>query len=154
MNINIEKAIQGSIKLLKKDIKIYSQFIPLIEKMDNNSFENLFFGNKDYDYNIKSFQFKLLLAKFNNYRAILYQWYDSENINTYEYLEQLWLKNISFESLSSKGNNQIENFLKDNKINFKNRDNDIKNDLFDVIGQSRDTDYKKSKIFLKICQKR
>ena len=42
MNLNIEKAKQVSIKLLKKDIKIYSQFIPLIEKMDNNSFENLF----------------------------------------------------------------------------------------------------------------
>ena len=90
-----------------------------------------------------------MLAKFNNYRAILYQWYDSENINTYEYLEQLWLKNISFESLSGKDNNQIENFLKDNKINFKNRDNDIKNDLFDVIGQSRDTDYKKIENFFK-----
>ena len=80
MNINIEKAKQISISLLKKDIKIYSKLIPLIEEMDNDSFENLFLGNKDYDYKIKSFQFKLLLSKFNNYRFILNQWYESENI--------------------------------------------------------------------------
>ena len=80
MNINIEKAKQISISLLKKDIKIYSKLIPLIEEMDNESFENLFLGNKDYDYKIKSFQFKLLLSKFNNYRFILNQWYESENI--------------------------------------------------------------------------
>ena len=79
MNINIEKAKQVSISLLKKDIKIYSKLIPLIEEMDNDSFENLFLGNKDYDYKIKSFQFKLLLSKFNNYRFILNQWYESEN---------------------------------------------------------------------------
>ena len=80
MNINIEKAKQISISLLKKDIKIYSKLIPLIEEMDNESFENLFLGNKDHDYKIKSFQFKLLLSKFNNYRFILNQWYESENI--------------------------------------------------------------------------
>ena len=147
MNINIEKAKQVSIMLLQKDIKIYNNLIPLIEKMDNDSFENLFLGNKDYDYKIKSFQFKLLLSKFNNYRLILYQWYESED--KYGYLEQLWLKNVSLESLSDKDNSQIENFLGKLKINFKYWSNDSKNDLFMVIAQSNDTDYKKVENFFK-----
>lgn len=55
--------------------------------MDDRSFENLFFGNMKYNYKIKSYQFKLLLSKYDNFKEILYQWY--ENANTYECLEEL-----------------------------------------------------------------
>lgn len=87
MPINIERAKNVSIRLLEKDIKIYKEFIPTIRQMDDRSFENLFLCNMKYNYKIKSYQFKLLLSKYDNFKEILYQWY--ENANTYEYLEEL-----------------------------------------------------------------
>ena len=40
--------------LLKKDAIIYRKLIPEIEKLDSESFENLFSGEAEYKYNIKN----------------------------------------------------------------------------------------------------
>ena len=84
--------------LLKKDAIIYRKLIPEIEKLDSESFEILFSGEAEYNYNIKNINFlKKLLIKFDNFLYILYSWYKEDKY--YKYLEELWLKYPSIKYL-------------------------------------------------------
>ncbi len=38
--------------LLEDDVKIYKKFLPEIKKMNYDSFKNMFYGNKNYNYKI------------------------------------------------------------------------------------------------------
>ncbi len=53
--------------------------------------------------------FQFLIAKFNNYHNLLFEWYeDNEN---YIYLKELWLKNICLEYLINMKDLEIEQCL-------------------------------------------
>ena len=115
MIFNEEKAREAANYLLKNDIKIYRQFIPLINDLDSESFENLFNGSIDFQYKIKMHHhFKMLIAKFDNFKCLLQEWYEEEN--NYKYLKELWLKNISLESLINKKDIEIEKSLEKKDI--------------------------------------
>lgn len=103
--------------LLEEDIKIYRKFLPDIKKLDSKSFKNMFYGNKNYNYNIRNrIQFNLLLDKFDNFKALLEEWYEDKD--TYCYIRELWLKYISIESLRDKGESEINKFLLTKNINY------------------------------------
>ena len=95
--------------LLENDVKSYRKFLPEIRKLDSNSFKNMFYGNKNYNYNIKNkFQFSQLLNKFENFKFLLEEWYEEND--KYIYIKELWEKYISIESLRDKEENEIVNF--------------------------------------------
>ena len=103
--------------LLEEDIKIYRKFLPDIKKLDSKSFKNMFYENKNYNYNIRNrIQFNLLLDKFDNFKALLEEWYEDKD--TYCYIRELWLKYISIESLRDKGESEINKFLLTKNINY------------------------------------
>ena len=120
-DIDIQKA-KATIKyLLLEDAKAFKKFIPDIEKMDNTSFNKLFNGIKDYNYNIKGkpqYQFENLIDKFNNFRFLLTEWYDVPEYQPY--LKEVWSNYIVMEDLIGKDDNIIEEKLKPFGINYKN----------------------------------
>ena len=146
MFFNESKAREVTNYLLKNDIKIYRQFIPLINGFNSEQFENLFNGIDNYDYKIKMhYHFQLLIAKFNNYKNLLLEWYeDNEN---YVYLKQLWLKNISFESLINMKDIEIEQCLENKDIYINKWPKDKKDIFLQNLRDSRNTIYKRIKRF-------
>ena len=146
MNFNQAKAREVTNYLLKNDIKIYRQFIPLINGFNSEQFENLFNGIDNYDYKIKMhYHFQLLIAKFNNYKSLLLEWYeDNEN---YIYLKELWLKNISFESLINMKDIEIEQCLENKDIYINKWPKDKKDIFLQNLRDSRNTIYKRIKRF-------
>lgn len=146
MFFNEEKAREVTNYLLKNDIKIYRQFIPLINDLNAEQFEKLFNGIEDYDYKIKmNYHFQLLIAKFNNYKNLLIEWYeDNEN---YIYLKELWLKNISLESLIDKKDFEIEQCLENKDIYINKWPKDKKDIFLQNLRDSKNTIYKKIKRF-------
>jgi len=127
-DINIQKA-KATIKyLLLEDAKAFKKFIPDIEKMDDTSFNNLFNGIKDYNYNIKGksqYQFENLIDKFNNFRFLLTEWYDVPEYQTY--LKEVWSNYIVMEDLNGKDDKIIEEKLKTCGINYNNWSQKAKN---------------------------
>lgn len=146
MFFNEDKAREITNYLLKNDIKIYRQFIPLINGFNSEQFEKLFNGIDDYDYKIKMhYHFQLLIAKFNNYKNLLLEWYeDNEN---YKYLKELWLKNISFESLINMKDIEIEQCLENKDIYINEWPKDKKEIFLLNLRDSRNTIYKRIKRF-------
>ena len=146
MFFNEDKAREITNYLLKNDIKIYRQFIPLINRFNSEQFEKLFNGIDDYDYKIKMhYHFQLLIAKFNNYKNLLLEWYeDNEN---YKYLKELWLKNISFESLINMKDIEIEQCLENKDIYINEWPKDKKEIFLLNLRDSRNTIYKRIKRF-------
>lgn len=146
MFFNEDKAREVTNYLLKNDIKIYRQFMPLINGFNSEQFEKLFNGIDDYDYKIKMhYHFQLLIAKFNNYKNLLLEWYeDNEN---YKYLKELWLKNISFESLINMKDNEIEQCLENKDIYINKWPKDKKEIFLQNLRDSRNTIYKRIKRF-------
>lgn len=146
MFFNEDKAREITNYLLKNDIKIYRQFIPLINRFNSEQFEKLFNGIDDYDYKIKMhYHFQLLIAKFNNYKNLLLEWYeDNEN---YKYLKELWLKNISFESLINMKDIEIEQCLENKDIYINEWPKDKKEIFLLNLRDSKNTIYKRIKRF-------
>ena len=146
MFFNEGKAREVTNYLLKNDIKMYRQFIPLINGFNSEQFEKLFNGIDDYDYKIKMhYHFQLLIAKFNNYKNLLLEWYeDNEN---YKYLKELWLKNISFESLINMKDIEIEQCLENKDIYINEWPKDKKEIFLLNLRDSRNTIYKRIKRF-------
>lgn len=124
--------------LLEEDIKLYRKFIPEINNMDSKSFKNMFNGNKNYLYKVKNgLQFNLLLDKFDNFRALLEEWY--EDRDNYCYLKELWLKYISLESLKDKTELEIKNFLLSKNINYPSWPQKIKNAFLKICNNTTNT---------------
>lgn len=146
MFFNESKAREVTNYLLKNDIKIYRQFMPLINGFNSEQFEKLFNGIDNYDYKITMhYHFQLLIAKFNNYKNLLLEWYeDNEN---YVYLKQLWLKNISFESLINMKDIEIEQCLENKDIYINKWPKDKKDIFLQNLRDSRNTIYKRIKRF-------
>ena len=117
------------ISLLKKDAIIYRKLIPEIEKLDSESFENLFSGETEYKYNIKSQNMlKKLLIKFDNFLLILYAWYKEDKY--YKYLEELWIKYPSIEDLRTlETEKELADRLQSYSINYNYWPDDIKKKL-------------------------
>ena len=148
MIFNEEKAREAVNYLLKNDIKIYRKFIPLINDLDSKSFENLFNGRIDFKYKIKMHHhFKLLIAKFDNFKCLLEEWYEEEY--NYIYLKELWLKNISLESLINKKDIEIEKSLEKKDIYISQWPRHIKEMFLENVRQTTNTVYYKIKNFFK-----
>jgi hypothetical protein len=91
------------------------------------------------------YHFQLLIAKFNNYKNLLLEWYeDNEN---YKYLKELWLKNISFESLINMKDIEIEQCLENKDIYINKWPKDKKDIFLQNLRDSRNTIYKRIKRF-------
>lgn len=116
-NFNEFKARKLTKTLLEQDVKKYKKFIPDINSMNSESFEKLFTGDNDYNYNIENRDFKELGKKFNNYHTIIEEWYENED--DYLYIKELWSPYICIEELGEKEENEIEEYLMKNKINLK-----------------------------------
>ena len=125
--------------LLKKDAIIYRKLIPEIEKLDSESFENLFSGEAEYKYNIKNQNFlKKLLIKFDNFIYILFSWYKEDKY--YKYLEELWLKYPSIEDLRvMETEKELADRLQSYSINFNYWPTDIKESFKKCIKQTEGT---------------
>lgn len=124
--------------LLENDVKSYRKFLPEIRKLDSNSFKNMFYGNKNYNYNIKNkFQFSQLLNKFENFKFLLEEWYEEND--KYIYIKELWEKYISIESLRDKEENEIINFLSEKKIQYISWPQIIKEQFLKIIQNTKDT---------------
>ena len=125
--------------LLKKDAIIYRKLIPEIEKLDSESFENLFSGEAEYKYNIKNQNFlKKLLIKFDNFIYILFSWYKEDKY--YKYLEELWLKYPSIEDLRVlETEKELADRLQSYSINFNYWPTDIKESFKKCIKQTEGT---------------
>ena len=125
--------------LIEKDSFVFQKFLPEIKKFNRTSLYHFFQGNKKYNYNIKdnSYQFSLLLDKFNNFKLLLEEWYQDKN--NYEYIQELWIKYISIESLRDKDEEEIEQFLEGENINFKTWPRIIKRKFIRICRASRDT---------------
>lgn len=148
MIFNEEKAREAANYLLKNDIKIYRQFIPLIDELDSESFENLFNGNNNFKYKIKMHHhFKMLIAKFDNFKCLIQEWYEEEN--NYKYLKELWLKNISLESLINMKDIEIESNLENKDIYISQWPPEIKELFLQNVRQTTNTIYNKIKKFFK-----
>lgn len=127
------------ISLLKKDAIIYRKLIPEIEKLDSESFENLFSGEAEHHYNIKNQNFlKKLLIKFDNFLYVLYSWYKDDKY--YKYLEELWLKYPSIEDLRVlETEKELEDRLQSYSINYAYWPADIKESFKKCINQTEGT---------------
>ena len=127
------------ISLLKKDAIIYRKLIPEIEKLDSESFENLFSGETEYKYNIKSQNMlKKLLIKFDNFLLILYAWYKEDKY--YKYLEELWIKYPSIEDLRTlETEKELADRLQTYSINYNYWPDDIKKSFKECIAQTEGT---------------
>ena len=124
--------------LLENDVKSYRKFLPEIRKLDSNSFRNMFYGNKNYNYNIKNkFQFSQLLDKFENFKFLLEEWYEENDKHIY--IKELWEKYISIESLRDKKENEIEDFLSEKKIQYISWPQIIKDQFLKIIQNTKDT---------------
>jgi len=127
------------ISLLKKDAIIYRKLIPEIEKLDSESFENLFSGEAEYKYNIKSQTIlKKLLIKFDNFLIILFSWYKEDKY--YKYLEELWIKYPSIEDLRVlETEKELADRLQSYSINYTYWPEDIKKSFKSCITQTEGT---------------
>ena len=127
------------ISLLKKDAIIYRKLIPEIEKLDSESFENLFSGESEYHYNIKNQNFlKKLLIKIDNFLYILSSWYKDDKY--YKYLEELWLKYPSIEDLKVlETEKELADRLQSYSINYTYWPKDIKESFKNCIDQTLGT---------------
>lgn len=98
----------------------------------------MFYGNKNYNYNIKNkFQFSQLLNKFENFKFLLEEWYEGND--KYIYIKELWEKYISIESLRDKEENEIVNFLSEKKIQYISWPQIIKEQFLKIIQNTKDT---------------
>ena len=146
MLLNEEKTREVTNYLLKNDIKINRQFIPIINDLNTEQFENFFNGIDKYNYKIKmNHHFQLLIAKFNNYHNLLFEWYeDNEN---YIYLKELWLKNICLEYLINMKDLEIEQCLKSKDIYIHKWPANKKDTFIQNLRASKNTIYNKLKKF-------
>ena len=135
--------------ILEDDVKIYKKFLPEIKKLDSKSFKNMFYGNKNYCYNIRNrMQFNLLLDKFDNFKILLDEWY--EDPDTYHYIKELWVNYIGLESLKDKNESEIQNFLLSKNIDYKSWPERIKNRFKLICNNTTNTIINK---FRKVYQK-
>ena len=112
--------------LLKSDN--YKEFLPEIDKFDSDSLHNMLQGIKAYKYKIKNrVKFDLLLEKFDNFKVLMEEWYDTKE--KYHYIKQLWDEYIYIESIKDKNENEIETYLTMYKIDYKNWPISIKDEF-------------------------
>lgn len=126
--------------ILENDVKVYRKLLPEIRKLDSDSFKNMFQGNKKYDYNIKNkskVNFNSLVDKFENFKYLLEEWYEDKD--THVYIQELWEKYISIESMRDKTEKEIENFLSEKKIHYKSWPEKIKDQFLKIIQNTKDT---------------
>ena len=120
--------------------------------MNTEQFENFFNGIDKYNYKIKmNHHFQLLIAKFNNYHNLLFEWY--EDNKNYIYLKELWLKNICLEYLINMKELEIEDVLKAKDIYINKWPSDKKDIFIQNLRASKNTICKKQKIFSSIPEK-
>lgn len=125
------------IRLLEKDICAYKSFIPIIRGMNEQDFENFFNGKKSYSYNVQRKQkFLMLVEKVENYQFILDWGY---NPSYYPYLEELWVNYICIEDLKKKKDEEIQNFLESNGINYSHWPEYIKSEFKGCIKHTKNT---------------
>ena len=148
---NESKARELVYFLLRNDINTYKKLIPEIKSLNSEAFEKLFQGipfKKDandeygYDYNVKNKkEFKKLLNKFDNFSVILDAWYNDQKY--YEYIKDLWSKYISIENLvcndDIKTEKKIKEILKQNKIDYENWPEKIKDEFLILVKSTEDT---------------
>lgn len=95
--------------LLTDDIPVYKKYTTIIPNFTNDEIENLFQGQKDFNYNSinsKDRIFQKLLMKFNNHQSLLKSWY--QDPSKHNYIKQLWIKNQSLESLKGLNENELK----------------------------------------------
>ena len=131
-DFNINKAKILLIELLKADSKYYRNLIDEVNIMPENEFIELFNGNVEFNFSSsKKLYLQRLCYKINKFYNILYQWYEDET--KYEYIKELWEKNIDIESLKIKNENDIFDYLSSEIKNFINWDDNIRRQLINLI---------------------
>ena len=147
MGFNEKKARELIKMLLNDDIIIFKKFLPDIEKMNSISFENLFNGNKNYNYSIQNlFDFKKLVDKFDNYHIIIEEWYDKPEY--YCYIKELWLNYICIEDLRMR-KNEIEILMENSGIKYRSWPQRIKEEFISLVSQTFNTIINKCKSLYK-----
>ena len=124
--------------LLKNDISIYRKLLPEVQNLNSESFENLFAGIDDYDFQVKNKKmFNKLSLKFNNFQVILEEWYKDSKY--YEYIKELWTRYPCIENLRDKDDKSFEEILQSYKINYSNWPADIKCEFKTLASNTQDT---------------
>lgn len=118
-----KKARELTKVLLSKDAAIFRQYIPDIERLNAEAFQNLFKGNMEYFEKkkpeiVEDYFFKQLIMKFSNYNMIINIWYLEES--NYKYIQELWYNYIAINDLNGKTKEDIEDLMeKKTNITFK-----------------------------------
>lgn len=142
-----EKAKELVKYLLSSDLKFYQSQLYDVINLNSKEFRKLFEGESDYIYNVKNQEnFKKLAVKFENFALLLKEWYKNDK-KYHVCLKQLWKHNfVNFYDLKDLDDEEIEKKLESS--NYKNWDEDIKEELKIIIQNSYDMS-EKFKIFIK-----
>ena len=109
-NFEIKKAKFLVKKCLSKD-KLYQKYLDYIICLDDYSFEQLIKGKNKINYNSDDkYQFLKLVAKFNDYSKIIYNWHKDKK--RYDGITLLWENDVCIFQLYNLDEEQFHNKLK------------------------------------------
>ena len=123
--LEYEKA-RKIVRLCLNEDNLYGRFSNDISKFNNDQFKNLFKGNLDYKnypefIGIEKFEFKFLLMRFEDYYALLFNWYTDES--KYKNIVKLWNSNLCIYKMKYNSDNELRQNLCD--LNIEDLDNFI-----------------------------
>ena len=136
------------VKILLSEDYLYNNIVFSILLFNDEQFENLFLGNIDYKsypyYNIEFGNFSFLLWKFEDFKSLLYEWYQDES--KYDLLIKLWKSNLCISRLRENSELELKELLKKMDILISD---DIFNEFQEVINNSLESKASEIKNYLK-----
>ena len=142
-----DKAKELVKSLLSIDLKFYRSQMYDVINLDSKEFRKLFEGDSDYIYNVKNQEsFKKLAIKFENFSILLVEWYKKDK-KYHVCLKQLWKNFINIYDLLKDIDDEEKLEKKLKSTNYKNWDEEIKEDFKIIIRNSKDMT-EKFKVFL------
>lgn len=125
--------------LLNKELKVFKQFISQIKNFNDEQFNALFEGNINYkNFNISNANFTTLVKKFETHNNLLNEFYENEEY--YEYVFQIWYKNLVLQSLNNKTEEERIKIFNENNINYINWPEKVKEKITLIINNFSEYD--------------
>ena len=123
--LEYEKA-RKIVRLCLNEDNLYGRFSNDISKFNNDQFKNLFKGNLDYKnypefIGIEKIEFIFLLMRFEDYYALLFNWYTDES--KYENIVKLWNSKLCIYKMKNNSDYELRQILYN--LNIKDIDNFI-----------------------------